>query len=471
MPQSPNPEPYAILVADMIGYSQRLATHPKDTHAAFKVHLDRIFVPSVGDHAGRVVKTTGDGIVAIFPDSDQADQCARVIQSQLAGQEDSPAPIRYRIAIHYGTIVIEQHDVFGLDVNIAIHLQQLAPEAGVCVSGALFARLPQPNQQHYQFVGHRYLKNIPAPITIYRDAAARTEGGPQSHRLATSRRNFLTPPPRLGLAVYRAFAETALSQALAEMTQDSITHGLSCFKEMFSIAPLGMEFTKAAAKQERFRESLSSELACEYLFHGSCFVAPNTLTLTSHLESLVRRELIWSGKLKVDLNEIEVLDDLTASEIIAPVVLHLERTEAETWDTRLHSDDDIRFREAMRLTERGTLETLDQARHIFFRDHQPSRRDRQRLHRHGPCRAQSWDPSGRRQVRRVARACPDLCQEGGRGRRYESPRPCRVRDARDVLQASEQRCRVLSACVAPEPLRSPDSSRLGGLPRESGPGG
>ena len=182
MPQSPNPEPYAILVADMIGYGRRPATHPKDTHAAFKLHLDRIFVPSVGDHAGRVIKTTGDGIVAIFPDSDQAEQCARVIQCQLAGQAGSPtspAPIRYRIAIHYGTVVIEQHDVFGLDVNIAIHLQQLAPEAGVCVSGALFGRLAQPSQQHISSPATD-ISRTSAPIAVYGDGVARPRPGPST---------------------------------------------------------------------------------------------------------------------------------------------------------------------------------------------------------------------------------------------------------------------------------------------------
>ncbi len=368
MPQSPSPEPYAILVADMIGYSQRLATYPKETHAAFKVHLDRIFAPSVEDHVGRVVKTTGDGIVAIFANPDQADQCAHVIQSQLELQSASPvspAPIRYRIAIHFGTIVIEQHDVFGLDVNIAIYLQQLAPEGGVCVSGAVFGRLAEASQRRYRFVGQRYLKNIPTPVAVYRHDAARTQEEHQHHRLAPTPRNFLTPPPRLGLAAYRTFAENALGESIAAMAQDFVAHGLSHFKEMFSIAPLGVELTQNAAKQARFRESLSNELACEYLLHGSCFVGPDTLTLTSQLELLARRELVWSGKLKVSLDQIEILDDLTASQIIAPVVLHLERSEAEAWDTMLHSDDEIEFRDAMRLAERGTLETLDRARHIL----------------------------------------------------------------------------------------------------------
>ncbi|MGH6913968.1 MAG: adenylate/guanylate cyclase domain-containing protein, partial [Geminicoccales bacterium] len=123
------------MVADMIGYSQRLAQHPIGTHAAFTTHLRDVFEPTVGDHDGRIIKTTGDGFVAIFKDSGQAEACARRIQLDVELQENrepSAVSLTYRVAVHYGQIVVEKHDIFGLDVNVAIHMQRLAPPGGVC---------------------------------------------------------------------------------------------------------------------------------------------------------------------------------------------------------------------------------------------------------------------------------------------------------------------------------------------------
>ena len=188
--KSPKLEPYAIVVADMVGYSQRLATHPADTHAAFKAHLDRVFTPTVHHHNGRVIKTTGDGIVAIFVDAGQAERCAREIQLQMENHSKpkmATFPIKYRVAGHYGTVMVERNDVFGLDINIAIHLQHLAPPGGVCLSGALFSRLAEQGKQGYQFLGRRYLNNIPTPIAIYAHGPApSTPAWPQPGQLAAS---------------------------------------------------------------------------------------------------------------------------------------------------------------------------------------------------------------------------------------------------------------------------------------------
>lgn len=118
----------------------------------------------------------------------------------------------YRVAVHYGDVVIEEHDIFGLDVNIAIHMQRLAPPGGVCLSQALFVRLPELGKARYRYLGQRYLKNVPAAIAVYTydPTPASTTAPRLDHPLPIVRRSHLRPPPKLGVAEFRIFATRLL---------------------------------------------------------------------------------------------------------------------------------------------------------------------------------------------------------------------------------------------------------------------
>lgn len=102
-------EPRAILVADIVGDSPWLAQQPAATHRAFMAHLRGVFRPAVRVHAGQVVKTTGDGIVATFKDAGDAETCARDIQTRLGNRQADASlgvALKYRIAAHYGNIML-----------------------------------------------------------------------------------------------------------------------------------------------------------------------------------------------------------------------------------------------------------------------------------------------------------------------------------------------------------------------------
>ncbi len=471
-------EPYAILVADMVGYSQRLAQQPVGTHAAFRGHLHDVFEPTVGDHNGRVVKTTGDGIVAVFADAGQAEHCGREIQLQLQRQTDrepSFAPIKYRIAAHYGSIVVESRDIFGLDVNIAIHMQALAPAGGVCVSGALFDLLSEQSREPYRYLGKKYLKNIPNsghgpylrpgprrrpvgryPTTDCRSPDAAISALPQGSASRSS----------------RSWPGRPRNSVLANIAHDSLTSGLSRFADAFTVVPIGATIRQIAAERAKSREFLSNEMACEYLLHGSCVIGPAMLELMVHLESLVKKEVLWSGKVRIalDQQQLDSIDKVIAAELVAPVVLYLERSESylmgrgRTVGERAPlSPGEAAHRAANpRITEGSPASAV--------RDHHALRGGRRRVYRACARRAQLRPPSGRPAVRRVGRACPGVCQEGDRGRRPEPERACRARSSGIVPEATEQRCRDLSARLETEPIRPDATRRLGGLSGQYGAG-
>ena len=201
MVERPTFEPRAILVADMVGYSRWLAHQPVATHVAFTSHLRHVFEPTVRAHAGVVIKTTGDGIVAIFHHPGDAESSARDIQSRLEGPAvdiSAGTELKYRLAVHYGTIMVFPDDVFGIDVNAAMHMHALAPPGGICISGRLFALLDEERKAGYTYTGSKYIKNIQDPIDVYVYRQGPESLGQTLHAggLPALRRRMLSPPPR-----------------------------------------------------------------------------------------------------------------------------------------------------------------------------------------------------------------------------------------------------------------------------------
>jgi adenylate cyclase len=370
MVQHPSFEPRAILVADMVGYSRWLAHQPVATHSAFMTHVREIFEPTVRAHAGQVVKTTGDGIVAIFRQTGDAESCAREIQSRLQDREIGIAPdveLKYRIAIHYGQIMVLPDDVFGLDVNAAMHMQSLAPPGGICISGDLFFQLGEQYRTPYTYAGRRYVKNIPEPLDVY--LYDYQLGSPYKSLVAaqppTVRRGVLSPPPRIGIAELHAYTERESQRVVTAFAQEALVEGLSRFRDVFAVSPIGAEVTQGALRIGELRAHLSKELAIEYLVHGSCFVGSDAITLIIHFEYLMRRELIWATKVQIDPTKLDAVARTITNQCVIPIALHLRRNEFEAQDALRHSEDEQLFREAQRLIAQRTLPAMSQARRIL----------------------------------------------------------------------------------------------------------
>src|SRR5829696_4344460 len=130
----------AILAADMVGYSRLMEADEAGTLTRLKTHRLELIDPAIAKHRGRLIKTTGDGLLVEFQSVGEAVQFALEIQRRMARRNaDLPAArwIQFRVGINLGDVIIDGQDIFGDGVNVAARLQELAPPGGICVSRAV----------------------------------------------------------------------------------------------------------------------------------------------------------------------------------------------------------------------------------------------------------------------------------------------------------------------------------------------
>lgn len=161
----------AILAADMVGYSRHVEADEEGTLARHAAHRAEFFDPAVARHHGRVVKSTGDGILAEFSSAVQAVQCAVEIQRAVTAQEaarNSDDRIAYRIGLNLGDVIDDGGDIFGDTVIIAARLEQLADPGGVLISGSVRDQVQGKIDVGIEDLGERTVKNISKAIRLFR---------------------------------------------------------------------------------------------------------------------------------------------------------------------------------------------------------------------------------------------------------------------------------------------------------------
>ena len=160
----------AILAADVAGYSRLMGVDEEGTLAALKTHRREIVDPTIAGHHGRIVKTTGDGILVEFASAVDAVHCALEIQQKMAERNvSSPEDRRidFRIGINVGDIVIDEGDIFGDGVNVAARLESIADRGGVCISRQVLDQIEGKIPVSYRELGRQNLKNIARPVEVY----------------------------------------------------------------------------------------------------------------------------------------------------------------------------------------------------------------------------------------------------------------------------------------------------------------
>ena len=222
----------AILAADVAGYSRLIGTDEQGTLRRLKAIRAELIEPAIAEHHGRIVKTTGDGLLAEFASTVDALRCACEIQTQMAERNFALAPdacIEFRIGIHQGDIVVEEDgDFFGDGVNIAARLEALAEPGGVCVSARVQEDAAGKLDLAFRDLGEQQLKNIARTVRAY---AIEVAAVPSRGLAAAS-------APRLSIVVlpFTNLNNDPEQQYFADAITEDLTTDLSRIAGMFVIS-------------------------------------------------------------------------------------------------------------------------------------------------------------------------------------------------------------------------------------------
>jgi len=178
----------AILAADVAGYSRLMGADEEGTLARLKAVRAELIDPTIAAHSGRIVKTTGDGLLVEFVSVVDAMRCATQWQAAMA--ERAQPGIAWRIGVNLGDIIIDEGDIHGDGVNIAARLEAMAEPGGVCISHAVLAQTSGKLDFPVEDLGDQALKNIAQPVHVFRVLAEESRClNPPHWRCPTSRRS------------------------------------------------------------------------------------------------------------------------------------------------------------------------------------------------------------------------------------------------------------------------------------------
>src|SRR6266513_2161658 len=179
----------AIVSADVAGYSRLMGEDDSRTLAALKAHRRELIDPKIAEYGGRIVKTTGDGLLLEFPSVVDSVRCAVDVQRGMAERNAGLPPdqrLDFRIGINVGDIIIDGEDIHGDGVNVAARLQALAEAGGICASRVVRDQVLDKLSFTFEDLGAQEVKNIARPVEIYRVYL----GGEALQALSSGRRRW-----------------------------------------------------------------------------------------------------------------------------------------------------------------------------------------------------------------------------------------------------------------------------------------
>src|SRR5712672_282071 len=186
----------SILAADAAGYSRLMGADEEGTLERLKAHRRQLIDPKIAEHHGRIVKTTGDGLLVEFASVVDAVRCAAEVQRGMIDREPEvpdEGRIRLRIGINLGDVIVEEHDIFGDGVNVAARLEVLAEPGGICISRTVRDQIRDKLPYPFEDRGEQSVKNIVRSVQVYalrpETVAELPVGGAP-----------VGPPPRRGMA-------------------------------------------------------------------------------------------------------------------------------------------------------------------------------------------------------------------------------------------------------------------------------
>jgi adenylate cyclase len=320
----------AILAADVAGYSRLMGADEEGTHERLKAHLVELVDPKIREHHGRIVKNTGDGVLAEFASVVDALRCAAEMQAGMT-ERNASAPadqrIEFRIGIHQGDVVVEDYDIFGDAVNVAARLEGLAEPGGICVSARVRGDAAGKLDLAFEDMGQQQLKNIGRPIRVY---ALRPEAIAVLPALSAPSAASAPQPliaPRLSIVVlpFANLSNDPEQQYFADAITEDLTTDLSRIPDILVISR-NTAFTYRNKPVDT--KQIGRELGVRYVLEGSVRRSGNQVRVTAQLIDAATDTHLWADRFDRDMGDLFALQNEITSRIAVALTALMLNTEA-----------------------------------------------------------------------------------------------------------------------------------------------
>jgi adenylate cyclase len=356
----------AVLLADVVGYSRLMGADEERTHSRLNEYATELIEPAVARYHGRLVRSKGDGFLGEFDSAVDAVRCAIDIQHSLLEHNARAieAPIKLRIGVNTGDVIVEEHDISGHSVNIAARLEALAEPGAVYVTRAVRDQMQSYPGFSFEDRGERRVKNIDHPIRVFRvDYSQSEDRSPRRRIPAFLRRVYRAAvppqprwqavvgvvlamavafgmatrplwydgepePPRASIVVmpFNNFSNDPSQGYVADAITDNVTTDLARLKGTFVIARNTAFTFKGRAVDAR---QVGKECGVRYMLEGSIVRVGNRIATNVQLIDTQTGAHVWADRFESDITDLFALQAAVTGRIAASLDIQLTKAEAE----------------------------------------------------------------------------------------------------------------------------------------------
>jgi adenylate cyclase len=359
----------AIVAADVVGYSRLMGADEIGTLRALRAHRRELIDPTIAAHHGRIVKTTGDGLLVEFPSAVEAVTCAISVQQGIALRNEGVTEDKrliFRIGINVGDIISEAGDIFGDGVNVAARLESLCEPGGLCISRAVRDQVRDKLPVTFDDLGEQQVKNIARPVRAFgltpeaitaipelAPSGFKGQGGPDRRRWIIAALVAVlvsaggaawwmvrVPPPvshsaesiaatpvpiggaRASIAVLplEALGAEGGSDYFADGLTEDIISALGRFREL-SVMSLGAVFAYKGKHPPPME--VGRDLKVRYVVEGSIRRAPERIRVAVSLTDTNQNAVLWSEKYDAEPKDIFAVQDQITRRISGALALRV----------------------------------------------------------------------------------------------------------------------------------------------------
>ena len=307
----------AILAADVVGYSRLMGNDEAGTLAQLKEIRQAVVDAKIAEHRGRIVKLTGDGVLAEFPSVVNAVSCATEIQTAMRARTSESA-IQFRIGVNLGDVIAEGDDIYGDGVNVAARLESVAQPGGIAVSQSVRDHVGNRLSVTFEDRGEQQLKNIEKPIRVY-DVLL---DEPSSVEMPATRRD----KPSIAVLPFNNMSGDPEQEYFSDgITEDIITDlskvsGLSVIARHSSFSYKGKPLKV---------QQIGRELGVDFMLEGSVRKAGARVRVTGQLVNCKKGSHVWAERFDRDLTDIFAIQDEITHAIVEQLKVRLLPQERE----------------------------------------------------------------------------------------------------------------------------------------------